>query len=245
MTYTYSQIPWLLCFVLIALVFYLYLRLSQNVPVIKTNKSRKNMSAQEALDMLLQGNNEYIQSGTSEFDRKSVAHSQHPCAIILSCSDSRVSPELIFNQLHVGNLFIVRNAGNILDEMVLGSIEYGVKYLASPLIIVLGHDRCEAIKATVESILENQIECSSHIKHIINIMKPTAQDIIDDMKIETAITVETKNEIIKKTSFANIHRVISKISKNSPIISQALQENKIKLVGAYYDLDHGNLRFID
>lgn len=245
MIYTYYQIPWMLCLVLIALVFYLCLRLYRPVVIIKTNKKRKDISAQEALEMLLQGNNEYIQSGTSEYDRKSVMQSQHPFAIILSCSDSRVSPELIFNQLHVGSLFIVRNAGNIVDQIVLGSIEYGVKYLASPLVIVLGHERCGAITAAVDAALENQNECAIHIKNIIDTIKPTAHGVINQMNISGKTSLDQKNEVIKKTAFANIHQMIHQISQDSPIISQALADNKIKLIGAYYDLDYGNLEFID
>lgn len=245
MTHHYHQIPWLLCLALIALVVYLCMQLYKPNQAASLENKRKYISPQQALEMLLQGNNEYIQSGTSEFDRKSVAHSQHPFAIILSCSDSRVSPELIFNQLHVGSLFIVRNAGNIVDQIVLGSIEYGVKYLESPLIIVLGHERCGAISATVDAILEDYNECAIHIKNIIDAIKPTAHTVIQDMNITHEISLEEKNNIIKQTAFANIHRVIAQISQDSPIISEALRAHKIKLIGAYYDLDYGNLEFID
>jgi carbonic anhydrase len=171
--------------------------------------------------------------------------SQHPFAIILSCSDSRVSPELIFNQLHVGSLFIVRNAGNIVDDIVLGSIEYGVKYLESPLIIVLGHERCGAITAAVDAALENHNECAIHIKNIIDTIKPTAQLVTQGMNLTGEISLEQKNDAIKKTAFANIHQMIHNISQDSPIISQAIADKKIKLIGAYYDLDYGNLEFID
>ena len=245
MTHPHSIFPWLICFTLILLVAYLCFKLSKSTKTPKADRKRKEISSEQALKMLLQGNNEYIQSGTSEFDRKSVADSQHPFAIILSCSDSRVSPELIFNQLHVGSLFIVRNAGNIVDEIVLGSIEYGVKYLASPLIIVLGHERCGAITAAVDATLENYNECAIHIKNIIDTIKPTALAIIHDAQLTEKASREQKSLIIKKTAFANIHRVIEQISQDSPIITQALADNKVKLIGAYYDLDYGNLEFID
>lgn len=245
MIHAFSHLPWLLCLILITLVCYLSLRLYWPILVKKTNKKKSYMTADQALDKLLQGNNTYIQSGASKFDRKCVADHQQPFAIILTCSDSRVSPELIFNQLNVGSLFIVRNTGNILDEMVLGSIEYGVKYLKSPLVIVLGHERCGAITATVQAVLENHNECAVYIKNIIDIMKPTAQAVINQMNISGAISLEMKNQIIKNTAFANIRRVVDKISNKSMIISQALNEKKIKVIGAVYDLDHGSLQFID
>lgn len=243
---TYIQTPWILSFILIILVMYLSIRLLKlSQATKKIDNKRKDISAQQALEMLLQGNNEYIQSGTSEFDRKSVADSQHPFAVILSCSDSRVSPELIFDQLHVGSLFIVRNAGNIVDDIVLGSIEYAVKYLEAPLIIVLGHERCGAITAAVQATLENHNECAAHIKNIINTIKPTSQAIVDEMNLTDLISNKERNEIIKKTAFANIQRVVQEISDRSPIISEALAPKKIKIIGAYYDLDYGNLEFID
>ena len=239
-----TSIPWFICIVLIIVITYLCKQLHK-AKYFSPRNYKKPVTPDQALDRLILGNNEYIQSGTSEFDRKNVAESQHPFAIILTCSDSRVSPELIFNQLHVGSLFVVRNAGNIVGNTVLGSIEFAVKYLETPLIIVLGHERCGAITAAVNATLENQTECSAHIQTIINIIKPVVDRTIQDANLQKSISIDYKNQILKKAAFENIHHVIHQISQESHIISRALAHKKIKLVGAYYDLDNGNLEFID
>ena len=244
MKYTYNPIPWFICIALIIVITYLCIKLWMSKQVTKSI-IKKEISADQALQMLIQGNNEYIQSGTSSHDRKSVMQTQHPFAIILSCSDSRVSPELIFDQLHAASLFIVRNAGNIVDHIVLGSIEFGVKYLEAPLIIVLGHERCGAVTAAVDATLEDKQECAIHIKNIIDVIKPSVQTIVKNLTLTSPISQQQKNDLIKKAAFENIHRVINQISQDSPIISQAINEKKIKLIGAYYDLDYGNLEFID
>ena len=241
---TSSSIPWLICLALVILVAYLCNKLHKATYFAPRNH-KKPVTPDQALDRLIQGNNEYIQSGTSEFDRKNVAESQHPFAIILTCSDSRVSPELIFNQLHVGSLFVVRNAGNIVGNTVLGSIEFAVKYLETPLIIVLGHERCGAITAAVNAALENQTECSAHIQAIINIIKPVVDKTLQDTNLKKPISINNKNQILKKAAFENIHHVLQQISQDSPIISKAIVDKKVKLIGAYYDLDYGNLEFID
>lgn len=110
----------------------------------------------QALQFLLKGNNQYnsFWNFTRRANRKSVSIIQRPFAVILSCSDSRVPTEIIFNQLNLGNLFIIRNAGNVVDGVVLGSIEYGIDQLGAVLLIVLGHERCGAITATVDHILK-------------------------------------------------------------------------------------------
>jgi len=245
MILTHSLIPWFIYSILIVIITYLYIQLRRSKQF-KQPLQKTDISADQALQMLIEGNNEYIKSGTLEFDRKLVMQTQHPIAIILSCSDSRVSPELIFNQLHANSLFIIRNAGNIVGNTVLGSIEFGVKYLHAPLIIVLGHERCGAITAAVDATLENKKDSSSaHIQSIINIIKPVVDRTINDMTLQNPSSTDCKNTIIKKAAFENIHHVIHQISQESKIVSKALDEKKIKIIGAYYDLDYGSLEFID
>lgn len=237
-------IPWLICSLLIVLVAYLCFKLYRAHALKKSQQKKHELTADEALAMLLQGNHEYIQSGTAGDDRISVMQNQHPVAIIVSCSDSRVSPELIFNQLHVASLFIVRNAGNLVDDIVLGSIEFGVKYLEAPLIIVLGHERCGVVTAAVDAVLENKSESAIHIKNIIDKIKPTVEVVVARTHLVHEVSIEQKAEIVKQAALENIHNMIDQISQNSPIILKMLYENKIKLIGAYYDLDHGNLEFV-
>lgn len=207
--------------------------------------SNKITTPDQALAELLRGNKKY-NSGwhfITKENRKSVATIQRPFAIVLSCSDSRVPTEIIFNQLNLGSLFIIRNAGNVVDGVVLGSIEYGVSQLGALLIIVLGHERCGAITATVESIIENKPEPAGHIKDIINAITPAAQNILQK-HTGKLIDEELKIEIIQEAVHENVELVMKSLPKYSQIISDALAANKIKVVGAYYDLDNGNVQII-
>ena len=201
----------------------------------------------QALAELIKGNKEYnsFWNFISRANRKSVATVQRPFAIVLSCSDSRVPTEIIFNQLGLGNLFIIRNAGNVVDGVVLGSIEYGVEQLGALLVIVLGHERCGAVTTTIEAIINNRPESSGHIKDIINAISPAARNILKKYKAHTAIDEELKTAIIKEAVKENVQLVMQDLSKHSQIIADALESKKIKVIGAYYDLDDGKVEIID
>ncbi len=201
----------------------------------------------QALAELMRGNKKYnsFLNFLARANRKSVATAQRPFAIVLSCSDSRVPTEIIFNQLGLGNLFIIRNAGNVVDGVVLGSIEYGVDQLGALLIIVLGHERCGAVTATIEAILDNRPEPSGHIKDIMNAISPAALNILKKHNAHTALNEQLKAAIIKEAVKENVQLVIQDLSKYSQIIADALDSKKIKVVGAYYDLDDGNVQIIE
>lgn len=201
---------------------------------------------EQALALLLQGNKEYNSTWNfiSKANRKSVAMVQRPFAIVLSCSDSRVPTEIIFNQLNLGNMFIIRNAGNVVDGVVLGSIEFGVDQLGAMLVIVLGHERCGAVIATIDSIIENKCEPAGHIKDIINAIKPAAYSVLKNHDISGPISDEMKTEIIKKAVQENVKLIIQDLHAHSSIIDQAVSSGKIKVVGAFYDLDDGNVQII-
>ncbi len=114
----------------------------------------KLTSAEEALQLLKEGNERFVKGelcpkDTYEEDRKTLSGGQVPYAIVLCCADSRVAPELYFDQ-RLGDIFVIRNAGNVVDEVVLGSIEYGAEHLGSPLVVVLGHTSCGACTAAVQ-----------------------------------------------------------------------------------------------
>lgn len=200
----------------------------------------------QALAELMEGNKEYnnFWNFISKANRKNTSITQRPFAIVLSCSDSRVPTEIIFNQLDIGSLFIIRNAGNVADGVVLGSIEYGVQQLGALLIIVLGHERCGAVSATIDSIIENSPEQSGHIKDIISAIKPAAEIILKTHTIKKNMPEEFKAHITNETVKENVQQVINNIYKNSEIIRHAVQTQKIKIIGAYYDLDDGNVQII-
>jgi carbonic anhydrase len=200
----------------------------------------------QALAQLLEGNKKYNSffNFIARANRKSVAMVQRPFAIVLSCSDSRVPTEIIFNQLNLGNLFIIRNAGNVVDGVVLGSIEYGITELKALLVIVLGHERCGAVTATIDSILEHRPEPSGHIKDIMNAMYPAAHNVLQKLHIDSQVDNHFKETIVKQVVKENVRLIIKDLSLHSDIIAKAVASNSIKVVGAYYDLDDGDVKII-
>ena len=204
-----------------------------------------SMTPDQALQKLMAGNKQYVQGQTNGAKlsgpktRASLAKSQKPYAVILSCSDSRVPPEIIFNK-GMGEIFVIRDAGNVPVPAVVGSIEYAVEHLGSPLIMVLGHERCGAVTATVDahgessgspnvdSILkeiEPSIEVAKKHCHLCE-GSPKCPEISKDALIECAIDENAKS-------------IAANLPAQSKIIKELLEEKKLKIVAAKYDLDTG------
>ncbi len=171
-------------------------------------------NSEEAIDLLKKGNERFVNNSllndnfSQEKKEDLLSNGQHPYAVILSCSDSRVPPELIFDQ-GLGDLFIIRNAGNVLDEVTLGSVEYGAEHLNIPLIVVLGHENCGAVKAAVESKDEDKLE--GNIASIVEKIKVPLKE-VNNSSIE-------ENEICKLCEDENIKNSV-KIIKDDPIIKE-------------------------
>lgn len=161
---------------------------------------------------------------------KELEFEQKPKAIVLSCSDSRVPPEVIFDQ-ELGDLFVIRNAGHQVDEFVLGSIEFGVKYVKIPVIFVLAHNECGAIKATIEG------KCTTS-----NLDK-----IIDNIKANNNLSELEKLD--KKTALMKLENsnLLNSIEdlKKSDIIREYIETGKVKVAGGKYSLSTGKVRFLD
>jgi carbonic anhydrase len=205
------------------------------------------LSPDEALQKLLDGNKRYVENqmnGTKLCDlttRSSLAKSQKPYAIILSCSDSRVPPELIFDK-GLGEIFVVRVAGNIPDPVVLGSIEYAAEHLGSPLIMVLGHERCGAVTATVDA--KGKGTGSSNIDAIVKAIEPNVKLAAKDC---AACQGDKKCAETKKTDFVecvittNAQKVATNLTRKSKILKHLAEAKKIRIVSAKYDLDDGTV----
>lgn len=190
------------------------------------------MNAKESLQKLIEGNNRYVTAkmthpNQSAEKRTELTKGQKPFAIILSCSDSRVPPEVIFDQ-GLGDLFIIRDAGNIIDNVALGSIEYAVEHLGTPLIMVLGHKKCGAVTAATKGEMTN-----THIDSIIEAIKPA----VDKNK-------GTKGDIVDETARTNVKMVIDNLKQSKPVIEEFFKEGKVSIVGGYYDLDSGKVEII-
>jgi carbonic anhydrase len=209
-----------------------------------------SVSPDEALQKLMDGNKQYVEnkltikSRSETPSRMALANSQHPYAIILSCSDSRVPPEIIFNK-GLGEIFVVRVAGNVADPVALGSIEYAAEHLGAPLIMVLGHERCGAVKAAVESI--GKSTGSKNIDAIVKIIDtsiPTATKDCKACKGDRKCARNKTNEFVECLADANAERIAADLTKQSAILKHLAAEKKIKIVAAKYDLDDGTVKLL-
>jgi len=184
-------------------------------------------SGQQALEKLIAGNQRYVSlkqayPNQAPEHRKELCKGQSPFAVILGCSDSRIPPEIIFDQ-GLGDLFVVRVAGNIIDNVVLGSIEYAVADLHTPLVMVLGHSQCGAVGATVAGDnLEGQLsDLTAAILPAMNSIQNRTGNIISD------------------TARANVKMVSEQLKQSTPILSRWTENNRLMVVSAFYNLDTG------
>jgi len=196
-----------------------------------------SLTPDEALAKLKEGNARYVQSPElCAIDltkrRGELAKGQAPWATILACADSRVPPELIFGGLNLGELFVCRNAGNTADTDVLGTIEYGGEHLGSPLIVVIGHSDCGAVKAACE-VAKTGAELPGHIGLMVEAIIPAA---ISQMGKDGDFVANTVRE--------NARRVAARIGTESDIVRHLVEAGKVKIVHAVYDLGSGAVEFI-
>jgi carbonic anhydrase len=161
--------------------------------------------------------------------RAELAKSQHPFATILSCSDSRVPPEIVFDQ-GLGDLFIVRVAGNVINDEGLGSIEYSVDHLGARLILVLGHQSCGAVKAARETIAAKS-KAPGHIESLVTAIKPA---------VET-----TAKDDLETTIRANVKHVVNTLRSSKPILKAKVDSGEVQVIGGYYSLETGAVTFLD
>ncbi len=204
-------------------------QLFNNQPTIATEKA-SNISSDEALNNLIEGNKRFVNEEKLHPNQtlhhiEASAKGQNPFAVILGCADSRVPPEIVFDQ-GLSSLFVVRVAGNILDNEILGSIEYALDHLGVPLIMVLGHERCGAVKATVDAVAKGGT-VPPHIDSLVKAISPAV--------------LQVKNlsgDLVDQAIRANIKRVVGQLQQ-STLVSKFVSANQVKIVGGYYDLDTG------
>jgi carbonic anhydrase len=191
------------------------------------------VSPADARARLAQGNARYV-AGRSEHPRQAadrraqLATSQHPFAVVFGCADSRTSPEILFDQ-GLGDLFVTREAGNVVDDHTLGTIEYAVEHLHVPLVVVLGHERCGAIVAARDTIAAHG-KADGHIDSLVQAIKPAVD--------------ATAGQDAEATCKANVRNVVQTLRTSDPILRHAVEEKHVVIVGAYYDLDTGEVIFL-
>jgi carbonic anhydrase len=187
------------------------------------------------LEELLEGNCRFVSGAAihpqqTARSRQEVAGGQHPKAIVVGCSDSRVPPEIVFDQ-GLGDLFVVRAAGNVLDDHAIGSIEYAVEHLHVPLIVVLGHTRCGAVTAAAEAG-----EASGRIAHIVEAIRPA---------IEEARREAPPQDVVEAAICINVRRTVDRLRQSEPILARLAQAGELALLGASYDLETGKVWLLE
>jgi carbonic anhydrase len=197
---------------------------------------RDKCTPRQALDILIEGNERFKNNVLRERDmlrvRDETVDKQHPFASVLSCSDSRTTVELIFDQ-NLGDIFSVRLAGNIASIKAIGSLEFSCKYLGSKLVVVMGHSSCGAIKAACDHYK------GGNIGEIIELIDPA-------VLLEKTITDKrdsTNDEFVERVCFHNVEVQMERILKRSPLLTEMIEKKEIGLVGAVYNLASGEVEF--
>jgi carbonic anhydrase len=197
---------------------------------------RDHLTPRQALDILIEGNQRFKNNVLREHDmlrvRDETVDKQHPFASVLSCSDSRTTVELIFDQ-NLGDIFSVRLAGNIASIKAIGSLEFSCKYLGSKLVVVMGHSSCGAIKAACDHYK------GGNIGEIIELIDPA-------VALEKTITDKrdsSNDAFVERVCFHNVEVQMERILKRSPLLTDMIEKKEIGLVGAVYNLASGEVEF--
>jgi len=200
----------------------------------QTKETQNNLTPQKALTFLKEGNQRFVENKKLGRDLLNqvveTSTGQYPFAVVLGCIDSRVPIEIVFDQ-GVGDVFSTRVAGSVINEDVLGSLEYSCKAAGSKLVIVLGHSKCGAVTAACKDVeLGNITALLSKIKPAVDQIKSTSGTDVNDEFVDKVIHENTKHSI-------------NRIRKESPILAEMEANNEIEIVGAYYDVNTGIVEF--
>lgn len=195
------------------------------------------MTGQEALQQLMDGNARFVAKSEHPHEalewRQTLLQGQHPFAVVIGCSDSRVPVELIFDQ-GFGDLFVIRVAGNIVNDDELGSILYGVEHAGAPLVFVLGHEDCGAVTAALLT-QDNRGEEPVEIQRLLSCIDPAITDIESDLDLEDQVHLGAAK---------NVKRMVDLLKKNS-ILARRLKEGSLIIQGGIYELDSGLVKLVE
>jgi carbonic anhydrase len=203
-----------------------------------TKESQAATTPQQALAELKAGNARFVSGHPRRRDPladvKATASGQYPFAVILSCLDSRVPIELVLDQ-GIGDIFSARVAGNVLEEDVLGSMEFGCKAAGSKLIAVIGHSNCGAVKGAIDNV------DMGNLTALLSRIKPA----IDQVPGDSGSRNSNNLEFVDKVAEANVRLVLRQIRERSPILREMVEQGRIGLVGGMYELSTGKIRFLE
>ena len=198
-----------------------------------------DLSPDDALALLKEGNRQFVAGEAvrphrvGAERRAALAREQRPFCVLVGCSDSRVSPELLFGR-GLGDLFIVRNAGNVVDLAAMGSIEYGVAVLGAPLVVVLGHERCGAVQAALD-VVDHDTDYPGSIGQMIEPILPAV----------LRARREGEGDVLDRAVRHNVSRIVERLRTTEQMLQEPQRQGRLKIVGARYDLDDGVVEFFD
>ena len=195
-------------------------------------------STVDGLDRLRAGNRRFV-AGSSNIDealiksrRAELVGGQSPFAAILACSDSRVPVELIFDQ-GLGDLFVIRVAGNIVAPSQIGSVEFAAAQLGTRLVVVLGHSNCSAVEATLKELAQDHHQRSPNLRAIVDRIRPAIESLMsDDVSLNDAVV-------------ANVRQSVNQLQNGSQILEQMIDSDELTIVGAEYSIESGEVTFLD
>jgi carbonic anhydrase len=195
------------------------------------------LTARQALGLLKAGNDRFARNASKPVSmsvnrRTEIAAGQHPMATVLSCADSRVPPEHVFN-VGLGDLFVIRTAGQVIDRSILASVEYGAEHLHIPLLVVMGHESCGAVKAAAETKGASE---SPNLDYLLRAIQAARR------QVATAEDHQDREDL-KALVLANVEEVINDAMAKSPLLRRLVAEGKVEVVGAYYELVSGRVMF--
>ena len=202
------------------------------------------ISASEALTRLCEGNRRFVSDVrgsaalVTQTRRSELAEGQEPFAIILGCSDSRVPAEIVFDQ-GLGDLFVIRVAGNIVASSQIGSVEFAAERFGTPLVVVLGHSRCGAVLATLEELMRPREKQSRNLRSIVDRIRPS---------VEGLLATELRHDseaLVRHAVRANIRASADQLRHGSEVLEELIQKGRVLVVGAEYSLETGCVDFFD
>ena len=203
-------------------------------------------TAEQALEMLKQGNARFVENlqnpQSTLLASNALTHVHEPFAIILGCSDARVPAEIVFDQ-GLGDLFVIRVAGNVVAPSQIGSVEFATEKFATKLVVVLGHSHCGAVTACVETLINPDQQFSPNLRSIVDRIRPSVYN-LHEIYTANGQDIDAQ-ELINRGIKANVRMSVTQLKHGSRILEDAVNNGSLIIVGAVYDLDTGKVTFIE
>ena len=203
-------------------------------------------TAEQALEMLKQGNARFVENvqnpQSTLLASNALTHVHEPFAIILGCSDARVPAEIVFDQ-GLGDLFVIRVAGNVVAPSQIGSVEFAAEKFGTKLVVVLGHSHCGAVTACVETLINPDQPFSPNLRSIVDRIRPSVYN-LHEIYTANGQDIDAQ-ELINRGIKANVRMSVTQLKHGSRILEDAVNNGSLIIVGAVYDLDTGKVTFIE